>query len=408
MGCRSCGKTNTIVSILNLGDQAWCNDFVEKNVKAKTYPLHLVYCTNCNMLQLDYTVPKEVMFKKHDYLSGTTKTLREHFYNLAKENVEQFGLSSSDCVLDIGGNDGTQLFQYTILGLNNVINVESADVQAEISKSAGIQTIHAFFNEDLVYKQFLPGSVMLINASGVFFHLEELHSVIRAIKYILSQSGIFIVQFMYAGMMIEKNTYDMIYHEHLLYYTLKSLENLLEPYGLTVFDAYESNIHSGSIIAKICHTKHKQSAEKTKRYLELKEKDSKYTLSNFLDFGEKITKNRYKLRKFLLDLKKDKKVKIYGYGAPAKGNTLLTYENIKGLLDKLVEINPLKVGKYTPVTRIPISMEDPNDVPDYYLLLSHNFEHEILEKNKDLIAKGIKFITPFPEIKIIQKEDVNE
>jgi hypothetical protein len=398
MKCRACGHQYSI-DILDLGMQGWCNDFLNKDQvgKEKTYDLRLIYCLKCNMLQLSETVPKETMFKHHDYLSGTTKTLREHFYNLAKENVEQFCLSGNDCILDIGGNDGTQMVQYKLLGLDNIINVESADNIAAISEEAGIPTINKFFNEELAYKRFLPGSVMLINASGVFFHLEELHSVIRAIKYLLSSSGIFIVQFMYAGTMIEKGTYDMIYHEHLLYYTLHSLEALLEPYGLLIFDAYESDIHSGSVIAKICHSQ--SLLPMSKRLLELEEKDKKYNYEAFKEFGAKITANRYKLRDFVNSLRTSSDIKIYGYGAPAKGNTLITYEGIK--LDKIVEVNPLKVGKYTPVTHIPIVQESKDDLPDYYLLLSHNFQDEILEKNKDIIAKGVKFISPFPEPKIL-------
>lgn len=400
MICRSCGNKE-LVPILDLGKHAWCNQFLDKEQigNENTYPLDLCYCLKCDMLQLSYAIPKETMFKQHDYLSGTTKTLREHFYNLAKENIEQFGLSGNDCILDIGGNDGTQMAQYKILGINNVINVESADNIAKISKESGIRTENCFFNEKFAYS--LPvGSIMLINASGVFFHLEELHSVIRAIKYLLAHSGVFVVQFMYAGMMIEKGTYDMIYHEHLLYYTLHSLENLLEPYGLTVFDAYESNIHSGSVIAKICHSCYGQAAAPTTRYNELKEKDKKYTFKAFQEFAKNIQTNRYKLKDFVNNLRKDNpNIKIYGYGAPAKGNTLLTYENIK--LDKLVEVNTLKVGKYTPVTHIPIVQESQDDLPDYYLLLSHNFQDEILEKNKDIIEKGVKFISPFPEPRIL-------
>jgi hypothetical protein len=212
---------------------------------------------------------------------------------------------------------------------------------------------------------------------------------------------------MYAGQMIENGTYDMIYHEHLLYYTLHSLKNLLEPYGLEIFDAYESDIHSGSVIAKISHKMYSNTI-KFERLIELEKKDSKYTLESFQEFGKKIEYNRYKLKKFLLSLKKDPHIKIYGYGAPAKGNTLLTYEGITSSLDKIVEVNPLKIGKYTPITHIPIVQETKEDIPDYYLLLSHNLIDEILEKNKDLLEKGVKFIIPFPEIRIVDKNDINK
>jgi hypothetical protein len=141
MKCRNCNTEKNFATILDLGKQAWCNDFVTQDQMGneEKYPLKLVYCKTCKMLQLNYTVSKEKMFKHHDYLSGTTKTLKDHFYNLAKENVDAFCLSGNDSILDIGGNDGTQLFQYKTLGLNNLINVESADNIASISSKAGIK-----------------------------------------------------------------------------------------------------------------------------------------------------------------------------------------------------------------------------------------------------------------------------
>ena len=397
--CRSC-RSDRLISVLDLGEQPWCNDLVTTDTcdEVKTYPLHLVSCVECNLLQLNYTVPKEVMFKEHDYLSGTTKTLRDHFYTIAKENKEQFNLGSSDLVVDIGGNDGTQLLQYKKLGMHNVVNVESAHNIARISKQSGVPTINDFFNEYSANIDFKESSAKIVNAAGVFFHLEELHSVIKGIKYILAEDGVFTVQCMYAGELVKNESFDMIYHEHLCYYTLDSLINLLKPYGLEVFDAYHSPIHSGSLIVKICHGK---KYRPTLSFYSVLEMDKQFDLSSFLRFADKMREKQYSLRDYLQTLK-DKGKTIYAYGAPAKGNTLLNYEGIDNkLIDKSVEINELKVGKLLPVSNIPIEMESKEDYPDYYLLLSHNFEDEIIEKNKDLISKGVKFIIPFPEVKVV-------
>jgi len=397
--CRSC-KSDRLISVLDLGKQPWCNDLVTADNcnKVKTYPLHLIYCMECRLLQLNYTVPKEVMFKEHDYLSGTTKTLRDHFYKIAKENKKQFNLVSSDLVVDIGGNDGTQLLQYKKLGMHNVVNVESAHNIASISKKSGVPTINDFFTEDSARLNFKEGSTKLVNAAGVFFHLEELHSVIKGIKYILAEDGVFTIQCMYAGELVKNESFDMIYHEHLCYYTLDSLMNLLKPYGLEVFDAYHSPIHSGSLIVKVCHGR---KYHPTPSFYSTLEMDKQFDLSSFLRFADKMREKQYSLRNYLQTLRKEGKT-IYAYGAPAKGNTLLNYESINNeLIDKSVEINELKVGKFLPVSNIPIEMESKEDYPDYYLLLSHNFEEEIIEKNKDLINKGVKFITPFPEIKVV-------
>ena len=388
--------------VLDLGEQPWGNNFLTKDEVGKEpyYPLKLVYCNQSELLQLSYFVPKEVMFSDHTYLSGMTKSLQSHFYNTAKENLEDLNLSFDDVVVDIGGNDGTQLLQYKKLGFNNVINIESAGNICKLSEESGITSHNMFFNEDNIKGVIDKGSVKLINASGVFFHLEELHSVIKGIDYILSDDGIFVVQFMYSGAMVENGNFDTIYHEHLCYYTINSICKLLSNYGLKIFDAQFVEIHSGTIIAKFC----KESCHKypvTERCLEQIERDKKYDLQSFFDLGEYIKGRRDNLKSFLKDLKNNNKT-IYAYGAPVKGNTLLNYMRIDNtIIDKVVEVNPLKIGKYTPGTNIPVTEESLEDLPDYYLLLSHNFKDEILKKNKDLLDKGVKFIIPFPEIEVI-------
>ena len=388
--------------VLDLGEQPWGNNFLTKDEVGKEpyYPLKLVYCNQSELLQLSYFVPKEVMFSDHTYLSGMTKSLQSHFYNTAKENLEDLNLSFDDVVVDIGGNDGTQLLQYKKLGFNNVINIESAANICKLSEESGITSHNMFFNEDNIKSVIDKGSVKLINASGVFFHLEELHSVIKGIDYILSDDGVFVVQFMYSGAMVENGNFDTIYHEHLCYYTINSICKLLSNYGLKIFDAQFVEIHSGTIIAKFC----KESCDKypvTERCLEQIERDKKYDLQSFFDLGEYIKGRRDNLKSFLKDLKNNNKT-IYAYGAPVKGNTLLNYMRIDNtIIDKVVEVNPLKIGKYTPGTNIPVTEESLEDLPDYYLLLSHNFKDEILKKNKDLLDKGVKFIIPFPEIEVI-------
>lgn len=399
--CRGCSSED-VTRVLDFGAQPWCNDFLTKERlgKEEYYPLELVCCKDCELLQLSYTVPKEVMFFDHQYLSSMTSTLGKHFLDIAKENKDQFGLQSDNLIVDIGGNDGFQLMQYKELGLNNVVNVESAENICMFSRKKGIKTINAFFNEETAQDNFEQGSARLINASGVFFHLEELHSVIRGIKYMLAEDGVFIVQFMYAGAMVENNNFDTVYHEHLCYYTLRNVINLLKPYGLEVFDAYYSDIHSGSIIAKVTHTGGTLD-NKTEGFKDTLERDKKYTLEEYLRFFKTVEEYKNKLHGFLSDLKSQGKT-IYAYGGPAKGNTLLNYCAIDDtIIDKVVEINKLKLGFYMPQSHIPIVLEDKEDLPDYYLLLSHNFAEEIIRKNKDIMEKGVKFIVPFPQIQIV-------
>ena len=230
----------------------------------------------------------------------------------------------------------------------------------------------------------------------MFFHLEELHSVIRGIKKCLQEDGVFVVQFMYLGDMIRKLSFDGIYHEHLCYYSIQSLSNLLRPYGLEIFDAHHSEIHGGSIIAKVCHSE--SNREKTERFIALEKEDKDLvSYESLKSFAEKVMlfKENFKSKiKQIIDSGK----KIYGFGAPAKGNTLLTYCGIdSNVLECIFEVNDMKVGLYTPYTHIPIVKEDPSIVEDgsYGLLLSWNFSNEIISKCSDLVDRDVEFISPF-------------
>jgi C-methyltransferase C-terminal domain/Putative zinc binding domain/Methyltransferase domain len=395
-------NTTDYISILDLGDQPWGNDFLSTsdNSQQKKYPLHLVYCNTSELLQLNYFVPKEVMFSNHTYI--TTPALLKDFNAIAIENRDQFNLNPvNDCILDIGGNDGSQLLQYKNLGFNKLINFESAENISTLSEQNGVPCINKFFNYENVKETVPEKSVKLINASGIFFHLEELHSAINAINYCLQDDGILVVQFMYAGAMVENLNFDTIYHEHLCYYTVNSITKLLLKYGLYLEDGYFTELHSGSIVAKF----RKNIVTQTERAKALIQSDKKYDLNAFKDFAKVIQSKKYDLKHILMSLKKNNK-KIYAYGAPVKGNTLMNYMEIdNSLIDKAVEINPLKIGTYTPGSNIPVIAESDDDIPDYYLLLAHNFTKQIIAKNKDLINRGVKFIIPFPEIKIVDNNN---
>ena len=250
--CRAC-SSEKLKLLFDLGIQPWGNNILSENqIRTEAYyPLRLFYCEECELLQIDFTVPKEIMFLDHCYLSGTTETLKTHFYNLAKENIEQFNLTNDDLIVDIGGNDGTQLQEYKKLGCYKVLNIESAKKIAEISDKSGTYTINNFFNESLVDNWLVSNrKAKLINASGIFFHLEELHSVIRGIKKLLDDNGVLVIQFMYAGMLVDKLSFDMIYHEHLCYYTLT---NIRVPLDLSCTNPAGQWTQSAYRLILLCH-----------------------------------------------------------------------------------------------------------------------------------------------------------
>jgi SAM-dependent methyltransferase len=394
MICRVC-DSNNLTLVIDLGLQPWCNNFLTKDQIGGEpfYPLRVMYCKSCFTSQLDFTVKKEIMFSNHTYLSGTTNSLSNHFFEVAKKiNEEFFENIINKSVLDIGSNDGTQLKHFKNLGFE-VLGVESSNITSKLANDLGIATLNDFFNLTTMKK--INKKFDVINASGVFFHLEELHSVCEGIHLGLKENGIFVVQFLYMKKIIENVAFDQIYHEHLLYYTLETIEKLLNRHKLKMFDAYLSSIHGGSIIAYVSHSNVREISNNLIK-MKLEEQNSGINkIEAYIEFGSKIKIMKKKNIDYL-ESKKNNKKKIFGLGAPVKGNTLLNYFKIdSNILDFLVEKNPLRRNLYSPGMHIPIIMEDEIQTqPDIYYVLAWNFKEEILKNNQELIKKGIEFYFP--------------
>ncbi len=414
MKCRICDSEN-FLDILDLGFSPWCNQFnlISDNSTVQKYPLKLVQCVDCQLVQLTETPKKEVMFSEHQYVSGTTTTLSKHFYDIAENVTKQFNLQRDDFIVDIGGNDGTNLLQYQKLGFENLRNVESAKNIALISFNNRITTDQCFFNEEYVDWFQLAckeNQAKIINASGIFFHLEELHSVCRGIKKLLRDDGIFVIQFMYLPDILKNNEFDSIYHEHLVYYNLKTLRRLLQMYDLDIFDAYKSPIHGGSMIAYVTHKN--SFYQETYRFRGECLQSDRVQYEELVDFAYRISGLKFQIHNLMQKLKNEGKT-IYAIGMPAKSTTLLNYCNIDNtIISKGLESNRLKVGRKSPGTNIPIVEEcnqcinniyhdncTQNGIPDYYVVLSNTFRKEILEKYKKVKSK---FIFLLPKIEIIE------
>ncbi|MGL5033849.1 MAG: class I SAM-dependent methyltransferase, partial [Microcystaceae cyanobacterium] len=372
-----------------------CNHFLkpEEVGEEPYYPLRVLYCQDCSTVQLDYTVKKEIMFGDHTYLSGVTKSLSEHFRKVALELDDRFFKERANkSVLDIGSNDGTQLKHFQELGYE-VLGVESSVKTAKIANDAGVPTLNEFFNLDVVKK--LDRKFDAINAAGVFFHLEELHSVTDGIREALAPDGVFAVQFLYMKRILENLAFDQIYHEHLLYYNLKTIEVLLNRHGLAMFDAYLSPIHGGSIIGFVGHQGTREVSDRlqTMRKAEVDEKSNEF--ATYLEFAKRIEKMKTENLAYLEAAKKAGKT-IWGFGAPVKGNTLLNYFGIgTQYLDYLVEKNELRRGLISPGMHIPLKIErELSELPDIYYVLAWNFKREILANNQELINKGVEFFFP--------------
>jgi SAM-dependent methyltransferase len=394
INCRVCDSQN-LEPVIDLGNQPWCNNFLKKKDVGKEdyYPLKVIFCIDCSTAQLDFTVKKEIMFGNHTYLSGVTKSLSDHFLIIAQDiDLRLSKYLHKKSVLDIGSNDGTQLKHFKDLGWD-VLGVESSRITSKIAISNGIDTINKFFN--LKTMKEIGRKFDVINAAGVFFHLEELHSVTDGIKWGLKENGTFIVQFLYMKNIMENCAFDQIYHEHLLYYTLQTLQTLLRRHGLELYDAYLTPIHGGQMIG---YATHAGNVKKTKRLLDLEQAEniSKCNdIKSYHLFQKKILKIKEVNREYLITARKSGKV-IYGMGAPVKGNTLLNYFDIgSDIIEFLLEKNPLREGLYSPGKHIPIIMENNiKKYPDIYYVLAWNFKDEILKNNTNAIESGVEFYFP--------------
>jgi 2-polyprenyl-3-methyl-5-hydroxy-6-metoxy-1,4-benzoquinol methylase len=380
---------------IDLGTQPWCNDFLTRDQVGHEpfYPLHVVFCHQCSTAQLDYTVPKEIMFGDHTYLSGVTRSLSEHFRAVAQEvDTRLFAHTTGKSVLDIGSNDGTQLKHFKALGYD-VLGVESSKTTARIANEAGIETLNEFFNLGVARR--LGRKFHVINAAGVFFHLEELHSVTDGIREALHDDGVFVVQFLYMKRIVENLAFDQIYHEHLLYYNLNTIEVLLNRHGLAMFDAYLAPIHGGSIIGFVRHQGKHTPSQRLQAMRQAERDEHSNELGTYQDFARRIEQMKRENLAYLDSAKRQGKC-IFGFGAPAKGNTLLNYFGIgTQYLDCLVEKNTLRRRLYSPGMHIPVAIEDEiAQPPDIYYVLAWNFKKEILANNRHLLDQGVEFYFP--------------
>ena len=408
--CRVCNSPS-LVEFLDLGDQPHGDSFLDSadlSGKEPFYPLRANFCKECTTVQIDYTVPKELMFEHYLYVSGTTRTLSTHFEASTNRLVKKYNLTANDLVVDIGSNDGTWLQFFKNHGLK-ILGIDGAKNIASIANEKGLETWAEFFNSSVAERVIAEkGKAKLVTAAGVFFHLEELHSVTAGINKLLAEDGVFCIQAIYLGEMIDNNKFDQIYHEHLTYWTLISISKLLELHGLEIFDVNHLEIHGGSLEIHACHSGKRQIAESVQQIKNKETQLGYQTFETYVEFGRRVWKIRDKLKNILMQYKKDDKP-VYAMGAPIKGATLLNSFKINSeLVQCAVEINELKIGKYIPGARIPIVSEASVSPPAAYLLLAWNFLPELIEKYRDYLESGGAFILPVPEPKIIDKSNVHE
>ena len=403
--CQICGN-NELINIINLGHQAPCDSLIwpeQLSQPEKRYPLNLVRCKSCGLVQIDHVVePEELFFAEYPYRSGITPTLANNLRNTASTIVKKYKLPEGGLAVDLGSNDGTLLegFQREEM---KVLGFEPTNI-ANLANEKGIKTIQKFFNHLLVSeitKKY--GKAEVITACNMFAHVSQLGSLIVGAENLLVDNGLFVTESHYLLDLIDTVQYDSIYHEHLKYYSVKSIIKLFEYYNFTVIDIDRISNYGGSI--RVYARKGKSHEVSTKVANLLKEEVDRGLYKNLIyeDFTNKIKNSKLQLQNLILD-GKNNNLKIVGIGCPGRATTLLSYCNLDSdALSYIAEQSTsLKLGLFTPGTYIPIVDEKImfEDQPDIAIILSWHYWEPIVDK---LRAKGLKskIIIPLPEVRII-------
>ena len=364
-----------------------------------SFPAELLYCNKSKLAQLGCIVDKEILFPySYPYTSSTTKILRENFANLYKDTKKIINLNKNDLVIDIGSNDGNLLNNFK--GNHKVLGVTPEKI-GKIAIKKGIPTIIDYFNEKIssrIIKKY--GKAKVITATNVFAHIDNINGIVKSILNTLKTDGIFISESHYLLPLIQTVQYDTIYHEHLRYYSLESLNFLFKKHNLEIIDTKEIPTHGGSIrvyaarkgMYKIS-TNVKKQFKKEKKHLNNK---------SFAKFKKNVVTSKVNLFNIIKRIK-DKNKTIFGVGAPSRASTLINYLGLdQDIIDCVLEINgSYKIGNYIPGTKIPILNENilSKKKPHYLILFSWHIKNEL---KKNLKRKGFKgkFIIPLPTPKI--------
>ncbi len=398
--CRSC-KSKKLTKVYSLGKQTLTGIFPpKKNLKITKGELSMIFCKKCNLLQLEHNFDSNEMYgDNYGYMSSLNKSMESHLKLKSINLLKKYNLKKKDNVLDIGSNDGTFLSFFSkklkLFGCDPTIKKFSHLYRKDIN------TLPYFFSS----KHFNNKKFKLITSIAMFYDLPDPLDFAKQIYSILHEKGIWHIELSYMPMMIKNRSYDTICHEHLEYYSLKSLKYLLDLANLKIINLSFNQINGGSIELDIAQKKSKfKECKHLINWVLESERINKYNkIEKQKIFFKECQNHKYLLKKLLFTLKKQKK-KILGYGASTKGNVLLQYCNIDSkIIDFVAEVNKFKFNKFTPGTNIKIISEKEAKLknPDYFLVLPWHFKDHIINREKEYLKKGGKLIFPLPDIEII-------
>ena len=412
--CRVCGSAS-LTPAIDLGEQYLQGSFVKEGKEPpplRKIPCEIVRCNPmedenaCGLLQMKHSVPPAILYATYWYRSGTNDTMRNHLRGIA-EQAMSFWAQSKATVLDIGCNDGTLLKNYPASFIK--YGVDPSDVAQEAA-GENLQVIQDTFPSKRLCEIIGKHKIDIITSIAMFYDLENPVEFCRNIKNLLSEDGIWTFEMSYMPEMLRRNSYDTICHEHLEYYSLAVIEKILRLAGLQLFNVSFNDINGGSIRCLATHDANAayNTIENQHSINHIRGQEFDLALDTdapYLEFQQRIEKEKGALRELLINLRNEGK-RIHIYGASTKGNTILQFCGIKDeIVECAAERNPDKYGARTLGTNIPIVSEAESRAmnPDYYLVLPWHFKAEFVEREREMLDKGVGFIFPLPTIEIVKK-----
>ncbi|HEU0013674.1 MAG TPA: class I SAM-dependent methyltransferase, partial [Longimicrobium sp.] len=401
--CRLCGSAE-LALVLDLGEMALAGAFVRPDQFAaeEKFPLRVSFCERCHLLQVIDVLPAETLFSNYFYHSSAIGTLRSHFTELAHEIADRWATAPGALAVEIGCNDGVLLDPLVARGVR-AVGVEPAANIAATARAKGLQIENRFFSTEAardIRERYGPASVILAN--NVFAHLDAMDDVVGGIAHLLDGDGVFITENHYLGSVIEELQYDMIYHEHMSYYSLLPLERFFAQFGLVVVDVRPIPIHAGSMRFYVRHAGHPVSPAVEE--LRQAERSRGYDrLETFTTYADRVAGRRADLLALLRRLAGEGK-RVAGYGASGRANTIIQYCGIgHDLMEYVVDDAPYKQGLYTPGShfRIRPGTALQEDRPDYVLLFAWAFADEVRRRNPEYFGSGGRMIVPLPDVRVL-------
>ena len=409
--CRIC-KSKELFKYLDLGFAPLSNNLLDHpSLKAEKYPVSMLFCQTCYLSQLSIVVDPSLLYSHYLYHSSVSETFKKHCYSLAIKLRDTFMPQKHTLIVDIASNDGCLLREFQKAGFSHFLGIEPAsnlasepygykDYLSDNNKPYAIPVLKAFWSltiaKEYVYKANNAGFII---ATNVLAHVHDLDDFLSGVEISLKKDGVFVAEFPYLWDLFTHNQFDTIYHEHLSYFLLAPLIGLFRAHNLSIFDVEELDIHGGSL--RIYASKDFYPVKSSvNRFLDIEASRGLYSEDYYLSFGSRVDSVRTHLSHTLGELY-NLGSKVMGYGASAKGISLLNYCHVDNtLIDSIVDDTPEKQNKWTPGSLIPIVdfSRFEKDSPDYILLLAWNFKEELIRKTQHL---NCKYILPIPEVRVI-------